>query len=139
MTVRIATEDDFNIAYELAYKFSTEAYGKWMDPGHLMSLVIQLIQNPERVLLLYEDKGFLAGTTHSFLLGPQKMAAELGWYVKPESRGEQIGKSLIESFEDWARIMECKLIVMISLDDKVGEYYKKNGYDLYERTYMKEL
>jgi GNAT superfamily N-acetyltransferase len=139
MTVRIATEDDFNIAYELAYKFSEQAYGKWMDPGHLMSLVISLIQNPEKVLLLYEDKGFLAGTTLQFLLGPQKMAAELGWYVDEQYRDQKVGKALIESFEDWARIMECKLITMISIDDKVGEYYKKNGYALYERTYMKEL
>jgi GNAT superfamily N-acetyltransferase len=139
MTVRIATEEDFNIAYELAYKFSEQAYGKWLDPGTLMSLVIQLIQNPEKVFLLYEDKGFLAGTTHQFLLGPQKMAAELGWYVKPEARGEKVGKALIESFEDWAKIMGCSLITMISIDDAVGEAYKKNGYDLYERTYMKEL
>jgi len=131
--------EDFETAFQLADKFTNQAYGKWADPITLYGVVAGIINDPDKVFLLAEDKGFLAGVTHKFLLGSQLMAVELGWYVEPEARGQKVGKALIESFEDWAKIMNCELITMISIDDEVGEYYKKRGYALYERSYMKEL
>jgi len=137
--VRIAQTEDFNIAFTLADIFVTEAYGKWADSRATYSLVYQCIKDEDKVFLLYEDKGFLAGVTNRFLLGNQYMAVELGWYVLPECRGTGAGKALMDGFEDWAKIMKCDLISMISIDDEVGNYYEKRGYKLYERTYMKEL
>lgn len=139
MTVHIASNEDILTALTLADKFCKEAYGKWADDETVYKLVVRLLNDPDKVFLLYEDKGFLAGITNTFLLGPQQMAIELGWYVNPESRGDGVGKALIEAFEDWAKIMDCKLITMISIDDEVSNYYVKRGYKLYERTYMKEM
>jgi GNAT superfamily N-acetyltransferase len=139
LTVRIATIEDFPIAIKLASKFVEEAYGDWSNFETVYGLVVDLIKDDDKVFLLCEDKGFLAGVINKFILGPHRMAVELGWYVKPEHRGEKIGKDLMDGFEDWAKIMSCILITMISIDDEVGKYYEKRGYKLYERTYMKEL
>lgn len=140
MTIRMATGADWQIANKLAYKFCTEAYGEWADKAVITELVECLIFDEDKCFFL-DSTGvaFLAGVTNSFILGKLKMAIELGWYVAPESRGGGIGRQLMESFEDWAKTQECQLITMISIDDTVGDYYEKNGYKLYERTYMKEL
>ena len=139
MSVRIAIEEDVLQATLLANRFAHEAYDPWVDDETIYESVVDTINNPDKVILLYENKGFLAGVTHKFLLGNHLMAVELAWYVVPEARGEGVGKLLIESFEDWAKIMGCKLITMVSIDDEVGNYYKKLGYTLRERTYMKEI
>lgn len=126
-------------ALSLALEFGHKAYPDWVGDEVIYDLVCDLIDDPSKVILLYEDKGFLAGITHNFLLGPHRMAVELGWYVQPEYRGEKIGKALIDGFENWAEVMDCKLITMVSIDEEMGKYYEKRGYKLYERSYMKEL
>lgn len=139
MTVRMATGSDWQIANKLAYKFCTEAYGKWTDKAVVTDLVESLIFDDDKVMFLYEEKGFLAGVLNRFILGGQTMAVELGWYVLPEYRKSGVGKDLIGAFEAWALSRGCDLITMVSIDNDVGAYYEKNGYKLYERTYMKEL
>ena len=139
MTVRIATGSDWTIANQLAMKFCTEAYGKWVNKQVITDLVESLIFDEDKIMFLYEDKGFLAGILNRFILGDRLMAVELGWYVNPDSRGRKIGKDLIKAFEAWAKEKNASLVTMVSIDDDVGAYYEKNGYKLYERTYMKEI
>ena len=137
--VRIATGSDWQIANKLAMKFCSEAYGKWVDQTIVTDLVESLIFDEDKVMFLYKEDGFLAGILNRFILGNKIMAVELGWYVNPDSRGKKIGKDLINAFEDWAKEKNADLITMVSIDNDVGNYYEKNGYKLYERTYMKEL
>jgi len=136
--VRIATEEDYDLAFDLAWTFVNQAYGNFADKDEVRDLVAHLIRDDDKVFLI-GDGGFLAGLTHKFILGYKRMAIELGWYVDPSKRRTGIGKALMDGFEDWAKIMNCDLITMISIDDEVGKYYEKRGYKLYERTYMKEI
>ena len=139
MVVRMATGADWQIANKLAYKFCSEAYGQWTDKIVITDLVESLIFEDDKVMFLYEDKGFLAGILNRFILGNKTMAVELGWYVDPDVRGKKIGKDLLREFEKWAKFKNADLITMVSIDNDVGNFYEKNGYKLYERTYMKEL
>lgn len=138
MYVRIAKAEDFDEAFDLAWKFISEAYGEFADEQKCRDLVVRLIEDDDKVFLLREG-GFCAGVINQFILGNKRMAVELGWYVDPSKRGTGIGKALMNGFEDWATIMDCDLVSMISIDDEIGDYYEKRGYKLYERTYMKEL
>lgn len=137
--IKLASLEDIDSAEKVAWKFVQQAYGDFADLDVTFDLVEKLLTDDDKCFFIYEDKAFLAGLISPFILGPQKMAIELGWYVDPALRGEGIGRQLIDLFEEWAKMKNCDLITMISIDDEVGEYYKKRGYALYERTYMKEL
>lgn len=141
--LRIATYEDLPIVSRMAESFiSNSPYRGHFDMGMVDGVLSKLItaEDPrDGVVLLHGDQGMLAGMASPFIYGPHYMATELGWWVEPEARKTGIGKELILAFEEWARRVGCTLITMISLDDRVSEYYEKNNYQLTERAYMKEL
>lgn len=141
--LRIATPEDLPLVSRMAQSFiENSPYRAHFDMG-LVDGVLNKLISPEDprdgIVLLYGDVGMLAGMTSPFIYGPHYMATELGWWVEPDARNTGAGKELIKAFEEWARRVGCTLITMISLDDTVSKYYEKNGYQLTEHAYMKEL
>lgn len=69
-------------------------------------------------------------------------AMELFWYVSPEFRGDA-GIRLLAQAEKWAKRSGCISMMMIHLadcmPDKIKGIYTKNGYDLMETHWVKEL
>jgi len=143
MSLRIATAEDFDLVFSMAKKFveSTD-YNEHADDEAIKRLITEFLNsdNTDKIILLYGFEGMIAGLAFPFIYGKDKMVTELAWWVEPESRGNETGAKLLEAFEYWAReVVKAKLVTMISLDDKVGKFYEKNGYALQERTYMKVL
>lgn len=91
------------------------------------------------ICLLHEDGGMVAGVVTPFFFGKKRIASEIGWWVEPDKRRTKVGSELIDGFEEWAKVTQCQLISMVSLDDELGKYYEKRGYHLHERVYMKEI
>lgn len=140
MTVRVATISDHEIVYKFSYKFiETTPYKDLFNDVTLYDLTLETIQDPNSVVLLYEDKGMIAGRVVPFLFGPQLVAAEIGWWVEPEHRKSGTGKVLIKAFEDWAEDQGCEIVIMASLSEELEKFYEKTGYKIVERMYMKEL
>lgn len=140
--IKIATIEDIDIIVSMAMKFISESnYKNYGNEIALRALVERVLNAPDEdsIVLLYEDKGMIAGITSQFLFGTFKSATELAWWIDPEHRKSRLGSELLEAFEYWAKKVGCKLITMISIDDNVGKYYEKKGYVLQERTYTKEL
>ena len=140
--IRIATQEDLDLVVSLASKFAQESpYSALVSPDKVRSIVEGILSadQSQKIILLYEDKGMLAGMLTPFLFGDKIVATELAWWVEPEHRKSQVGLQLLEAFEYWAKKTGANLITMISIDDAVGEFYQKKGYSLFERAYMKEI
>lgn len=137
--IRKASTNEYELAFALADCFIATQYGHWASDDKVGPLVFNLLTDSDKCFFIYDDFAFLAGMKVPFLLGNKDMAIEIGWWVDPNRRGEGAGQQLMDAFERWAVDHNCDLITMVSIDDKVGEYYEKRGYKLYERTYMKEL
>lgn len=135
------TKADFRTVVDLAMKFAAASpYAKYVELEAMQKMVVACMNNDDSVVLLDEEgRGMLMATIVPFIYGSKRVAIELGWWVNPEDRNSGIGRDLINLFESWALVRGCQLITMISIDDQMGPYYEKRGYELRERTYMKEL
>lgn len=143
MGLEIARPSDFARIKEMGLEFikSTEFISKYYSEGYVDALINRMLQAPKQTdIILISDDGMLMGTAVPFLYGPHIMATEIAWYVRPEARGKGAGKDLLLAFEYWAKnVAGCTMISMGSIDDSVGEYFIKQGYELSERAYVKNL
>jgi GNAT superfamily N-acetyltransferase len=140
--IRIATEEDFELVREFALKFlDSLPYRTIVDEDKVDEIVKTFLKSDrtERVVLMYGDIGMLAGSVTPFIFGNVIMASEIGWWIEPEHRGKAAGRELLKAFEYWAKQVGCSAITMVSLDERLGKFYEKNGYKLYERAYVKEI
>lgn len=141
--MKIATVDDIEAIQKMAMNFmNTTGYKDISDEETIRELITSIVTGDalEKIIIFKPDVGFIVGAATPFLFGPHKLASEIAWWVEPDSRGTGEGLRLLEAFEYWAKnVANCKLISMASLDKTVEKYYKKNGYKLYERAYMKVL
>ena len=140
--LRIATIEDIDEILSMTFNFvETTNYAKFYSKDKLKDLASVFLQSDvnDRIVLVHEGKGFLAGAKSQFLFGECFSATEVAWWVNPEERKNGIGDELLEGFENWAKSVGCSFITMISIDDLVSKFYEKKGYKLYERAYFKEL
>lgn len=142
--IRIATDKDIDLIVDMATKFiETTPYKDIYSVGQLRKVVTHMVSpltdRNNQIILLSDNGGFLAALATPSLFGDFRQATEMAWWVEPDARGKKAGGELLRAFEFWAKKVGCKLATMSSLDDKVGKYYEKNGYKLYERAYVKEV
>lgn len=141
--LKLASIADFDLVFSMAMKFAQSTdLGKYADEDKITALIKEVLSSPQdqKIVILFEDKGMVAGIKQPFLLGTVDIATELCWWVDPDHRGKKIGKELAGAFEYWAtNIAKAKLIALACYDDEVGKAYEKNGYRLYERAYLKEV
>lgn len=142
MSVRIATAEDKDLVIQMANKFiaSTE-YAEQADADKISNMIDVFISSDgnDKLLILYDDIGMLAGIVTEFPFGKNRVATDVAWWVEPDERGKKAGKELLEAFEFWAKKVGCSMVTMVCLDDQLGKYYEKKGYRLFERAYMKEI
>ncbi len=140
--IRIAQPEDKDLVLSMVDKFlETTGYKDLSNRAKIEGMIIQFLEAPkeDKIILLFEDYGFLAAMRTQFLYGLQDTAVELAWWVEPSKRGKKAGTALMEAFEFWGKKLNCTVATMCSLDDKVGKFYEKSGYKLYERAYIKGL
>lgn len=138
--MKIAELEDVDTILQMAMKFvRTTGYEKYSDEETIKNLIRDYIESPStECIIVLDDFGFIAGRCTVFPFGTGKIASETAWWIDPDSRGQNRGQKLMEAFEYWAKnIAEADMISMTSLDKDVEKIYKKNGYKLYERAYMK--
>lgn len=140
--MKIAELEDLDTILEMAKKFvEATGYKDFSNEDYIKELIKHYLESPRDThIIILDDFGFIAGASSMFPFGPGKIASETAWWIDPDSRGENRGVKLMEAFEYWAKnIAQCEFITMTSLDKTVEKIYKKNGYKLYERAYMKVL
>lgn len=142
MGLRIAdpnNAEDVKVFTDLVFKFTKSVFPDMSDVA-LKATVDAHLNGPRNkyMVILYDNVGFIAGKVVLSHAGTVT-ALESGWYVEEEYRGKSIGKELIQAFEFWGKLLECKVCAMGAFTDEVCAFYEKNGYKLYERTYIKSL
>jgi GNAT superfamily N-acetyltransferase len=69
------------------------------------------------------------------------MTVETFWFTDPKKRG--YGKMLLDAYEQYASQCGAKKAAMIhmmdSYPDSLERFYKRQGYKLIEKHYVKEL
>lgn len=141
--MKIATLEDFEEIRQMSSKFmETTGYTEYSDEEAISNLINTILTSKqnEMIILLEPGVGFLAGMSSPFVFGTCRIASEIAWWINEDKRKSGVGAELISAFEYWAsNVAGCRLITLTSLDDRLGEFYEKKGYALYERAYMKEL
>lgn len=140
--MKIADMDDIETILDMSMKFiGMTGYDQISNVDDIKMLIQEVLEAPrnEKIIIL-DDFGFIAGQATKFPFGPDLIATEIAWWIEPEARGENKGAKLMEAFEYWAKnVAGCRFISMTSLNNTVEKIYKKKGYKLYERAYMKTL
>lgn len=134
--------DDLDTIVEMAMKFvAMTGYDQLSNVDDIKLLAQEVLEAPrDQCIVLLDDFGFIAGRATKFPFGPYLIASEIAWWIDPDSRGENKGAKLMEAFEYWAKnVAKCDMISMTSLNATVEKIYKRKGYKLYERAYMKVL
>lgn len=141
--MKLATLEDVPAIEKMASNFAnSSSYASLTDLDTIRNLIVSIVSGDplQNIIIMKADVGFIVGAATPFLFGKHRLASEVAWWVEEEARGKGEGLKLLGAFEYWAKnIANCKLISMSSLDKTVEKYYKKNGYKLYERAYMKVL
>lgn len=92
-----------------------------------------------------EVVGFLAAlliNSHP-IVGPCRMAAELGFYVKEGYRSHRVGHRLFNNFEVWCKnsgVTHSMASAMFNEHfEGVKNLYERNGYKMVEASFIKQL
>ena len=138
--MRIAELEDIDTVLQMAMKFvAATGYKDYANEETIKDLIKHYIESPrDEYIIVLDDFGFIAGRCTGFPFGPGKIASETAWWIDPDSRGQNRGQKLMQAFEYWAKnVAQADMISMTSLDKDVEKIYRKSGYKLYERAYMK--
>lgn len=149
--IREAKLEDIPIILTMGNEFLKESKVNVFIPYDeitLYNFVLNGINNSTSTILLYEDSnkqvlGFIGGIIFPHPFNNNiKIAAELVWWVYPEHRGT-VGKPLLNSFEIWGKSNSVNIISVMSLENMnpttIDKIYKKQGYQLIEHSYFKEV
>lgn len=108
------------------------------SPDAVRRTLTEIIQS-ERAVVLMHNHGMIGGfLTPVWLSENHDLAHELFWYC--EKKGE--GKRLLNAFEDWAKRLGAKDIVMVGLEynrEKIDGIYRHMGYSPIEQSYLKRI
>lgn len=139
--IRIAQPEDYDLVLAMAKKFmDSTPYKDIADAESVERVVLSFLNwdKTEKIILLYEDKGFLAAGITPFPFGFKTLVAtEVAWYVEPEARKEGVGDKLVEAFEYWADKLGVKVKTLAFMDTDLTNYMKKKGYVPYETAHYK--
>jgi GNAT superfamily N-acetyltransferase len=87
--------------------------------------------------------GLLIGTISPQMMTDTVVAQEIMWYVQPEYRNTLGSVRLLSDFEQWAKKRGADGIIMASFtateEQKLGEFYRRRGYQHLETHLLKLL
>lgn len=140
--IRRATIEDLDTILAMALKAGeSTGHNKYFKTERVEEVIRDFLisDDSEKVIFLYEDKGFLAAMKTTFPFGIDPIANEISWWVEPEARLKGAGDTLRVFYEVWAEQQGCKFVMMSCLDPSLGDYYINKGYKLYVQDYIKEF
>lgn len=147
MTLRLATENDFDDIVRMAKSFHDASpyvslefsEGKCREffnhylRGDRKEVIIILAHAEERVF------GMIIGYASSTPFSDNLVASEVAWWVDEDMRQSRDSLLLFKAYEDWALRINVKITQMAMLDNSTNlqNFYSKQGYSPAERSYIK--
>jgi len=127
--------------------FERESKFVKVDPDYVAKRYQELIRSGIAAVFMLvgeagEIQGGLGAIKYLDLHSGEWRATESFWYVLPAFRGGFGAMDLLLAYEKWARDQGCSMMSIIHLSDsfpeKLERLYRNRGYELVEKTYMKE-
>lgn len=146
MNIRLARYEDILDLSLLIRSFTSEAkYGFSLDYNKIYDTLKNTMEDDDYLLLVVEDGDKLVGMFFAMLIEPlfssDKVAAEVAWYISPDSRGSKQALKLIDWYLLWAEergATKATIADIVELND-IGKLYNRKGFVLSERSYVKDL
>jgi len=140
--IRDAKRNEIDCIVEMGKKFlSFSTYSKFLGESQetMRILAQQLLWNESLLVSEREGKviGILGYIVHKHFISGELTAGEVFWWVEPEFRGE--GVKLMREMERRAKLAGAKHIQMIAPNDKVANFYVRDGFEFVEATYQRAL
>ena len=107
----------------------------------IVATAVGMIQGDRAVILMQGDYAMVGAVCvpHFFNKG-KIIATELFWWVDEGHRGAGIGIQLLKGVESWAKGMGAGRLSMVTMHQAdVSGLYEKQGFELFESTYIKDL
>jgi hypothetical protein len=114
------------------------------DPAYAARLFLNYANRPRRVCFVFEADGAAQGVlmAHAFEydFGPVWFAQERLWWIDPAHRGRAAIR-MLDAVEQWAAESGCAYLGMAGMgeDPDVGVLYRRRGYVVAERNFLKPL
>ena len=149
--IRKAVEGDLPRLVEMGRAFfASTGYARIVEfDGESTSRTLgTLIREEQGVLLVAEDDdnlvGMVGGMVYPFYFNLEHTTGqEFFWYIDPNHRNSNIGRTLLREFEMHLQQAGAKSITMIALDSlrpgAVGKIYRRAGYTASEHSYIKGI
>ena len=146
MTVREATQDDAFDVLMLAHQFGKEApAGFKFSKDKVESFFDRVLADPTMVWFVSEDEdgigGFIVGHFPDHPFNDILTAIELGWFVTKDKRRGTSAMRLVQAFESWAKEKGADWTALSDITgiQDLSQLYIRRGYQLAERSFMKEV
>lgn len=114
----------------------------------LRSWVVAAIEKPNSCFCAVAWKngeiiGALLGAAAYMLFSECRMANELGFYVYEQFRGGRAALLLVKAFEEWAKRVDC-VLVMVGVsagitDERAISFYERLDYKKHGATFRREI
>jgi len=103
----------------------------------------KVMSSPDSVLLVGGGTMAAAVTYPLFLNNNIKIAQELLWWVDKDKRGTGVGGDILLALEEWAKSVDADKLIMMSMHDTspdfIDQVYLRNGYQPFEKTFVKDF
>lgn len=142
--IRAISADEVRPVIVLIKQFEQASKFAQVDVNYTTEVYKRGIKNGLMTVLVMEEDENLIGSM-AFLVAPALtedilMGVELFWFMHPDHRKH--GLKLFDKFEWLAIEQGCKKLAMIHMTDsypeKLEKLYKRRGYELVEKHYIKE-
>jgi GNAT superfamily N-acetyltransferase len=111
------------------------------SPDALAGLFAYLLGDPRGCVFVADMDGVITGGIcgHVFdhPMSGERVAAEVGWWMEPDSRGH--GIRLFKAFEAWASSAGASAVQMVAPNERVAAFYARVGYEPIETTYQRRV
>lgn len=146
MHVRPATEADSAVILDMSRRFyATTSYASItpMSDESVERIIVMLTE--DGVMLVAEEDGVVIGMVGLAILPftfntDVKIAAEVVWWVEPDSQGAGAGKALLAAIEPacWERgVAAIQMMLLASSPPQAEMLYARAGYAPSERSFTK--
>jgi GNAT superfamily N-acetyltransferase len=137
LTIRSAQFADSDALFTLAGAFATSFS---VERSSFESSFAALLQSPDALIVVASDSGRVVGYVLGFDHHTFYANGRVSWVeeimVTDDVRRRGIGRQLMESFEQWAKSRQSKLIALATR--RAASFYQSIGYDE-SATYFRRL
>lgn len=83
----------------------------------------------------------IAYTASSIFDKEEKRAIAVAWFVRPEWRGSEAGRKLLNAFTQWADNQGCRMIIMSGFtnSERMSHLYQRMGFNLHDTMFTRRI